>query len=187
MGILVVVPIGATVLILVWIFNAIDGILKPLITSIWGHHIAGIGFGITILLIYLVGVVTNNYLGKRLISYGDSLLARVPLVRQLYTGIKQILESFYQPRKAGFLEVVFVEFPREGMRAIGFVTNESTDQVGTKLLHIFVPTSPNPTSGFLQIVEENKVVRTTISVDDALKMVVSAGRVSPSEFDYKLF
>jgi len=187
MGILVVVPIGATVLILVWIFNAIDGILKPLITGIWGHHIAGIGFGITILLIYLVGVVTNNFLGKKLISYGDSLLSKVPIVRQLYTGIKQILESFYQPRKAGFLEVVLVEFPREGMRAIGFITNESTDQSGTKMLHIFVPTSPNPTSGFLQIVEENKVVRTTISVDDALKMVVSAGRVSPSEFDYKLF
>jgi len=187
MGILVVVPIGATVLILVWIFNAIDGILKPLITGIWGHHIAGIGFGITILLIYLVGVVTNNFLGKKLISYGDSLLSKVPIVRQLYTGIKQILESFYQPRKAGFLEVVLVEFPREGMRAIGFITNESTDQSGTKMLHIFVPTSPNPTSGFLQIVEENKVVRTTMSVDDALKMVVSAGRVSPSEFDYKLF
>ncbi len=178
MGILVVVPIGATVLILVWIFNAIDGILKPIIGSIWESAPAGIGFGVTIVLIYIVGVIANNIIGKRLIHYGESLLARVPLVRQLYTGIKQILESFYDPKKAGYLEVVLVEFPRKGMQAIGFVTNWSSDELGKKMLHVFVPTSPNPTSGFLQIIEEDQVMHTKMSIDDALKLVVSAGRVT---------
>ncbi len=178
MGILVVVPIGATVLILVWIFNAIDGILKPLIGSIWESAPAGIGFGVTIVLIYIVGVIANNIVGKRLIHYGESLLARVPLVRQLYTGIKQILESFYDPKKAGYLEVVLVEFPRKGMQAIGFVTNWSSNKLGKKMLHVFVPTSPNPTSGFLQIIEEDQVMHTNMSIDEALKLVVSAGRVT---------
>lgn len=178
MGILVVVPIGATVLILVWIFNAIDGILKPIIGSIWESAPAGIGFGVTIVLIYIVGVIANNIIGKRLIHYGESLLARVPLVRQLYIGIKQILESFYDPKKAGYLEVVLVEFPRKGMKAIGFVTNWSSDEFGKKMLHVFVPTSPNPTSGFLQIIEEDQVMHTKMSIDEALKLVVSAGRVT---------
>lgn len=182
MGILIVVPIGATVWILLWIFNGIDGFLQPIITGIWGHAIPGVGFGITLVLIYLAGVVANNIVGKRLISYGESLLARVPLIGQLYNGIRQIMVSFSRPSTTGFMEVVLVEFPREGMRAIGFITNEASDKSGKKLLHVFVPTSPNPTSGFLQIVGEDKVIRTKMSVDDAIKVVVSAGRVSPAEF-----
>lgn len=185
MGILIVVPIGATVLILVWIFNAIDGILEPVIKGVWGKPIAGVGFGITIVLIFLAGVITNNFIGKRLISYGESLLSRVPLVWQLYNGIKQILESFSRPSKTGYMEVVLIEFPRVGMRAIGFVTNEISDESGKKMYHIFVPTSPNPTSGFLQIVEEDKIIRTKMSIDDALKVVVSAGRMSPGKYGYQ--
>ena len=181
MGILIVVPIGATILILVWIFTAIDNILQPIISSIWGHTIAGIGFGITIVLIYLAGAVADNIIGKKLIHYGESLVARVPVVRQLYTGIKQILESFSKPGESGFKEIVLVEFPREGMRAIGFVTNESFDESGEKLLHVFIPTSPNPTSGFLQIMGEDKVTRTNMSVEDALKMIISAGKVLPTQ------
>jgi len=180
-GILVVVPIGVTVLILIWIFSGIDNVLQPVIKTVWGDTIPGVGFGITIVLIYLIGVIASNVLGKKLVGYGESLLAKVPGFRQIYTGIRQILLSFSAPRQAGFMQVVLVEFPRKGMRAIGFVTNESTDKAGETLLHIFVPTSPNPTSGFLQIVREDEIVRTKISVDDALKMLVSAGRVLPKE------
>lgn len=178
MGFLVVVPIGATVLILVWIFNSIDGILKPIIGSIWDEPPAGIGFGVTIVLIYVMGVVANNIVGKRLISYAETLLAKVPLVRQLYSGIKQIIESFSNPSEAGYLEVVLVEFPRKGMKAIGFITNRASDESGKSLLHVFVPTSPNPTSGFLQIIEEDQVIRTKMSIDEALRVVVSAGKVT---------
>jgi len=185
-GILVVVPIGVTILILYWIFVRLDNILQPIIRSIWGRTFPGVGFGATLVLIYLAGVIASNIVGTRLIHYGESFLARVPVVRQLYAGIKQILEGFSKPGKTGFMQVALVEFPREGMRAIGFITNESYDKSGERLLNVFIPTSPNPTSGFLEIVTEDKVIRTNISVDDALKMVVSAGRVSLEEVSDKL-
>lgn len=178
-GILTVVPPVATILILVWVFVRIDNILQPVIKFFWGEPVPGVGFGITVVLIYLIGIIASNVLGKRLIKYGESVLPLMPVVRQLYQGIKQILESFSAPSRAGYMQVVLVEFPRKGMRALGFVTNESSDKSGKKLLHIFVPTSPNPTSGFLEIVREDEIVRTNISVESALRMIVSAGRVSP--------
>ncbi len=185
-GILVVVPIGVTILIFVWIFVVLDNILQPVIRSIWGRTVPGVGFGVTIVIIYLAGVIASNIVGRRVIHYGEFLLAKVPAARQLYAGIKQILEGFSKPGKTGFMQVVLVEFPKEGMRAIGFITNESYGKSGERLLNVFIPTSPNPTSGFLEIVTEDKVIRTNISVDDALKMVVSAGRVSLQEVSDKL-
>jgi len=185
-GILIVVPIGAAILILRWLFFAIDNILQPVAESLLGYTIPGLGLGITVVLIYLTGLVATNVIGRRLIRYGESLLARVPLFRYLYTGIKQILQSFATSREGGFLQVVLVEFPKKGMRAIGFVTSESRVESGEKLLSVFIPTSPNPTSGYLEIVRENDVIRTNISVDDALKMVLSAGKVSLQEVTDRL-
>lgn len=185
-GIIVVVPLGASILILIWVFNGIDNILQPIIRAVLGKNIPGVGFGATVLLIYLAGVVASNLVGKKLINYGESLLARLPVFRQLYTGTKQILESFSAPRKTGFMQVVFVEFPRKGLRAIGFVTNELPTQSGGKLYNVFIPTAPNPTSGFLEIVREEDIIRTKIPVEEALKMVVSAGRVPIKEAVDKL-
>ena len=185
-GILIIVPIGAAILILRWLFFSIDNILQPVAESLLGYTIPGLGLGITVVLIYLAGVVATNVIGRRLIRYGESLLARVPLFRYLYTGIKQILQSFATPGEGGFLQVVLVEFPKKGMRAIGFVTSESRVESGEKLLSVFIPTSPNPTSGYLEIVRENDVIRTNISVDDALKMVLSAGKVSLQEVTDRL-
>ncbi len=178
-GTLVSIPLGVTIFILVWIFLTVDDLLEPLIIHIWGHDIPGIGFGVTVVLIFLVGVIASNLLGKRLIRYGESLLSRVPIFKQLYSTIKHIVDSFSAPDKSSFLQVVLVEFPRKGMRAIGFVTNESTDKSGQKLLNVLIPNSPNPMSGFLQIVKEEDVVRTKVSVDQALQMIVSAGRMTP--------
>lgn len=180
-GTIAVVPLGATILILTWIFVAIDNILQPIIKAIFGRPVTGAGFGITIVLIYLVGVIASNIVGKRLIRYGESALPWMPVVRQLYNSIKQILESFTSPERTGFMQVVLIEFPRKGMRVIGFVTNELCNEPGKKLLTVFIPTSPNPTSGFLEIVGEDEITRTDISVENALQMVISAGRVSPKE------
>jgi uncharacterized membrane protein len=185
-GILVVVPIIITILILVWLFNYIDNIAQPVAKSLLGHTIPGLGFGITALLIYLTGVVATSVIGKRLIRYGESLLARVPMFRYIYTSIKQIMEAFAGPREAAFLQVVLVEFPKKGMRVIGFVTSESRVECGENLLNVFIPTSPNPTSGYLEIVRESDIIRTNISIDDALKMVLSAGKVSLKEVTDKL-
>ncbi len=185
-GIFVAVPIGIVILILVWLFVSIDNILEPIVRAIFGHKIPGVGFGFTLLLIYLIGLTASNFIGKKLIVYGESLLSKVPIIWQLYSGIKQILESFRGNQKSGFMQVVLVEFPRKGMRTIGFITNETTDSEGRKLLNVFIPTAPNPTSGFLQIAREEDVIKTDIGVDDALKMVVSAGKVSPEEINSRL-
>ena len=185
-GIVTVVPIGATILILIWIFTAIDNVLQPVIREIWGHAITGVGFGVTIVLIYLIGVLASNVVGKRLIHYGEAALPWMPGFRQLYNGIKQILLSFSEPGKAGFMQVVLVEFPRKGMWTLAFVSSESTAQSGKTQLNIFIPGSPNPTSGFMQIVTEDEVIRTDISIEQALRMVVSAGRVSPEGIADKL-
>jgi len=180
-GILVTIPIGVTIWLLVWIVTSIDNILQPLVSSILGHTIPGLGFVIMVVLVYLVGVMASNVGARRLVDYGESLLGRVPIVRPIYSFIKQIVDSFSASGKAGFKQVVVAEFPMKGTRTIGFVTNESLDKAGEKLLYIFIPTAPNPTSGFLQIVREKDVIQVDMSVDDALKMVVSAGKVLPGE------
>ncbi|MFC1987849.1 DUF502 domain-containing protein [Chloroflexota bacterium] len=185
-GVVTVVPVGATILILIWIFTSIDNILQPVIRPIWGHTITGVGFGVTIVLIYLVGVLASNVAGKRLIHYGESVLPWMPGFRQLYNGIKQVLLSFSEPRKAGFMQVVLMEFPRKGIWSVGFITNELSAQSGETRLNVFIPTAPNPTSGFLQIAKEDEVIRTDISIEQALRMVMSAGRVSPEGIADKL-
>lgn len=180
-GILVIVPLGATVLILVWIFTTIDNILQPIIKFIAGHPIPGIGFGVAVVLIYLIGVVVSNIGGKKLLEYGEFLLARVPVVRPLYASIKQILESFSAPGKAGFGQTALVEFPRKGIWSVGFITSETQSQSGETWLNIFIPNAPNPTSGFFQIVKADEVIRTDIPANKALRMIISAGKVSYEE------
>lgn len=186
MGLVLVVPLGLTAWILVWIFNSIDNILGPYIEKLLGFYYPGIGFGVMVVLIYLIGLLAGNFVGRRLIHFGESLLARVPVVRPLYSGIKQILESFSSPGTTGFMQVVLVEYPRKGIKAIGFITNELTDSSGQKLVNVFIPTAPNPTTGFLQIMKEEEIARTKLSVDDAIKMVVSAGRTTPERAGDKL-
>jgi len=185
-GIIVTIPIGVIVWLVIWIFTSIDGILQPAVSSILGRTIPGLGFVILIVLVYLVGVMASNFVTRRLVNYGQSLLSRIPIVRPIYSSIKQIADSFSASGKTGFKQVVIAEDPMKGTRTIGFVTNESLDKAGNRLLYIYIPTTPNPTSGFLQIVKEEDVIQVDMSVDDALKMVVSAGKVLPGEISDKL-
>jgi uncharacterized membrane protein len=185
-GLLVIVPLGASILILIWIFNSIDNILQPIIRTIWGQNIPGVGFGVTVILIYLAGVVARNVIGKRIFKWGDSVLNRVPVFRLLYRSIRQILTSFSIDDNTGFMQVVLVDFPYRGMKAIAFITNEIIDKDGKKSISVLIPTAPNPTSGFMEIVKEEDIIRTKISVDEAVKMIVSAGRIMPSDIQMKL-
>ena len=185
-GLVVIVPLGATVLILVWLFTSIDDILQPGVRAIWGHNIAGVGFGVTVILIYVVGAIARNVFGKRIVKFFNSVLDRVPVFNLLYRGIRQILESISSAGKTNFMQVVLAEFPRKGQKAIGFVTNEMTDKNGQKWLNVLIPTAPNPATGFLEILKEEDVVRTNISVDDAVKMVISAGMTMPDEVKDKI-
>ena len=184
-GILVVVPLGIAIWILAWVFTSIDNILQPIIEGRLGYPIPGLGFGIAIILIYLIGIVAENIIGGRLIRFGESLLTRVPVFRQIYTGAKQVVEGLSGAgvNKAAFREVVFVEFPREGMQTIAFITSELTDKSGKKLFIVYVPTAPLPTSGYLVIVTEDKLMRTNIPIDEAMKMVISSGMILPTRLD----
>ena len=185
-GLLVIVPIGIAIWVLVWMFEVVDGFLQPVIQLIIGRTIPGAGFAVTIVLIYLAGVIADNVIGERLIRYGESLLSRVPVFRYVYTGVKNLVDGFSMPGKGGFSQVVLIEFPMRGMRTVGFVTGEILAEDGEKLLNVFVPQAPTPTTGFLEIVSEKDVVRIDMSIEDALKMVVSAGAFSPPGIRAKL-
>lgn len=186
-GIITLVPFAATIWIVYWIFTRIDDILQPIIKDIWGHNIPGVGFGATLLLILLAGFIGSNVIGKRLVLYAESITPGFPIVHQLYSGIKQILESFSSPTGTGRMPPVLIEFPKKGMKSLGFITSELNDDSGKKLFVVFIPTVPNPTTGFAVIVEESEIIRTNISIEDALKMVVSAGKVITPEAADNMF
>jgi len=183
-GLIVVVPIGLTVWILIWIFNGVEDLLSPVVAWIFerfgAEPITGVGFGITVLLIFVIGIIMTNVVGRRIVRWGESMLGKVPVARLLYVAFREVFRGFSEENANSFLAVVLVEFPAKGMRTIGFITKEDVDKDGRPVFNVFIPTTPNPTSGFLEILHENDIIRTRISVEDALKMVISGGRMSPS-------
>lgn len=178
-GIIVVVPIAGTIFILHWLFFSIDGLLAPLVEAIFGRNIVGVGFIMMLIVVYLAGIIGANVIGKRIIRRSELFLAAVPMVRSIYNTFKQVLESIILPTKGGFKEVVLVEFPRLGMRTIGFVTNRVKDSAGRDYVNVYIPTTPNPTSGYLEIIPADEVTPTGWSVEDAVKIVISGGMISP--------
>ena len=110
-GLLAILPLGVSIWILVWLFNTIDDILQPVIFKIWEKNIPGVGFGVTIILIFLIGIFARNVIGHRIIHWGDSMLNKVPVFRLLYRALRQIMTSFSMPDKTGFMQVVLVDFP----------------------------------------------------------------------------
>jgi uncharacterized membrane protein len=126
--------------------------------------------------------LARNFIGKRLVRFGNSMMMRVPVFRGLYNSIRQIIESVATPDKASFMQVVLVEFPRRETWTVGFVTKEIITDSGEKLINVLIPTSPTPWSGFFQVLREKDVIRTKISVEDAVKMIVSGGMTTPPAF-----
>jgi len=182
-GLLIVFPLAIAVWFLWWLFSSVDNLLQPLIEAIFEREIPGLGFGIFLVLTYITGIIASNYLGKKLIRSAESILTRVPVFRQIYIGAKQVVEGLSGAgmNKAAFREVVFVEFPRDGMTTLAFITNEVTNKSGEKIYAIYIPTAPIPTSGYFEMVTEDKITHTDISVDEGLKIVISSGMILPSE------
>ena len=112
-----------------------------------------------------------------MLSFGEKIVDQIPVIKYVYRGIKQIILSFSAPRQTGFMQVVFVEYPRKGIHSIGFITNILHTETENKYYTVFIPTSPNPTSGYMEVVKEEELIKTDISVEEALRVVVSAGRV----------
>jgi uncharacterized membrane protein len=178
-GLVVTVPIGLTIWIFVWLFTEIDKLLQPVIKAIFGHEIIGVGFGVIVVLVFIVGTIATNVIGKRIVHWSESLLEKVPITRTIYVAIKQIAQSFSDPQKPRFMQVVLIEFPVKGMKTIAFITNEEKDKSGKKFFNVFIPTALNPTGGFVEIVREEDIIRTNLSVEEGLKMAISAGSMSP--------
>ena len=190
-GLKIIIPLAVTLFVLIWVLGKIDNILQPIFTNYLGRRIPGIGLITLIVLVFIVAIIMSTRPGRWLTYKFERLVLHIPLLRSLYNAVKQIFESFTtQAEGASFLYVVFIEFPREGMKTVGLVTNRFTSDSGEELLHVFIPTAPNPTNGFLEIVKATDVTPTNMSIDDALKMVMSAGKIaapqSRQSFDHNL-
>ena len=180
-GLFVVVPVGITIFILKFLFNFADGILGSYLDSLLSafihreYHIPGLGMLIGFVVIYLSGVLATNVIGTRLIKWWDGLLSRIPLVKSIYSSSKQLTQVFKEG-KTSYRKAVFVEWPRSGVRAVGFVTAEVMRD-GEKLVVVYIPTMPNPTSGFALFFHESDVHDSGMTVEEAVKFVVSGGAV----------
>jgi len=179
-GLLVVVPAAASVAILWWLVTLLTGWLPER----WSQpHYRLLALFVLIVLTTVVGWVTRLMIGKRMVSLSEELIGRVPVLNRTYGFMKEISQTLLSGRKTMFQRVVLVEFPRPGIYSIGFVTSETSGeaQVKTKerVVNVFVPTTPNPTSGFLVLVPQEKVITLEMSVGDGMKMVISGGSVVP--------
>jgi uncharacterized membrane protein len=180
-GLFVVIPIGITIFILSFLFNFTDGILGSYLDrlfSIITHqelHVPGLGIITGAVVIYLAGLLATNVLGTQLLKAGDNLMSRIPLVNAIYSSSKQLIKVFREG-KTSYRRAVFVEWPRPGVKAVGFVTAEVMRN-GERLVVVYIPTMPNPTSGFALFFREEEVFESGMTVEEAVKFVVSGGAV----------
>ncbi len=189
-GLLIWVPIVITLWVLNFIISAMEPTLK-LLPPEWqpdrllGFHIPGFGLILALLIVFVTGLVTANYLGQRLVKFGESILGRIPVVRSIYSSVKQVSDTLFSDSGNAFRKALLVQYPRAGCWTIAFQTGVPTRQVtsltGEKLISVYVPTTPNPTSGFFLMMKESEVQELDMSVDAALKYVVSMGVVAPDQ------
>ncbi|HUI46703.1 MAG TPA: DUF502 domain-containing protein [Nitrospirota bacterium] len=181
-GLLVILPVWATYYVLTALLGVIDGILGDLPARIVGRRVPGLGIVTLILFVLFTGVLFANYVGSRIVSISDELLHRVPLVRGVYFTVKQVMETFSM--KHQFHGVALVEYPRKGCWSVGFMTGEtqgvSLGMTG-RFVTVFVPTTPNPTAGFLLILPEAEVKRLDMTVEQGMKFIISLGLVPMDE------
>jgi uncharacterized membrane protein len=180
----VTVPVIATFLALQFLFRWLDGILGPWIAELLGRRVPGLGLVATILLILLMGIVAKNILGRRIIAFGDALVDRVPLVRRIYRTTKEIVDAITLPKKQLFREVVMIEYPRPGIHSYGFVTSYTmlhADGCSEKVANVFLPNPPVPTTGLMVAVPLGQLSYLDVSVDEALKLILSGGVVMPDD------
>ncbi len=187
-GLLVAVPLIVTYLVLRFLFVTIDGLLNPVVFRLLGYDIPGLGVFVTLLLVLLAGIVATNFIGARLFHIGDRFLARTPLVRIVYTAARQLVYSLLAPRARAFSEVVLIEYPRPGLYAIGFLARRPRlrrPDMEQEMALVFVPSTPTPFSGMVVLVPCSDIYPLEITVEEAVKVLVSGGVVAPELFRMK--
>ncbi len=187
-GLLVIAPLAITIWVLQWIIGTLDQTLL-ILPQAWhpdrllGFHIPGFGVLLALGILLLVGAAASNFLGKKLVVWGDALLGRIPVVRSIYTSVKQVSDTLFSPSGNAFRTAVLVQWPRPDVWTIGFVTGTPGGDVNNYLVgdyvSVYVPTTPNPTGGYFVMLRKSDCIELKMDVDEALKYVVSMGVVIP--------
>ena len=191
-GIVVIAPVGLTIWLIWTLFGWVDGFVLPLVPQRFnpeqyiGINLRGVGVIIFLLFTIMVGWIAKGLIGRSLIRFGESVVDRTPVVRSIYSGIKQIAETVFAQSERSFEKACLIEYPRKGIWAIGFISTEAKGEIAEKttamggLQSVFVPTTPNPTSGFLLFFPAEDVIELDMTIEDAAKLVISAGLVYPN-------
>ncbi|MET1114913.1 MAG: DUF502 domain-containing protein [Comamonas sp.] len=189
-GLLVIVPGVITVWVLNWIVGMLDQTLN-ILPAAWqpdrllGLHIPGFGVLLTLAILLIVGFAASNFAGRKLVSWGDAVVSRIPVVRSIYSSVKQVSDTLFSESGNAFRTAVLVQWPREGVWTVAFVTGSPSGEIAAYLrdeyLSVFVPTTPNPTGGYFVIVRKSDCIELDMSVDAALKYIVSMGVVTPPD------
>jgi len=196
-GLVICAPLAITAYLTWTLIKWVDGWVKPYLPDIYNpdqylpFSVPGFGLLIALVAITIIGFLTANLIGRSILSYGEYLLSRMPLVRNIYSALKQIFETVFREGSDSFQSVVLVEYPRKGIWALAFVATDTLGEVQARLdepagrtVSVFLPTTPNPTSGFLLFVPADDVIPLDLGVEEAAKLVISAGLVAP-EFEDK--
>jgi len=182
-GLVILLPTVITVYVLYRFFISVDNLLKPLAVKYPILDFPGLGFVGVVLIILLTGILAGNLIGRRVIGWFERLIGSIPMISRIYIAIKQISEVFFKPERTVFKEAVLIEYPRPGIFVIGFVTSyysfKGDDGAERRFVNVFLPTTPNPTSGLFLMVPDDEVTPMNCSMEDALKMVISGGAVLP--------
>ena len=186
-GLLIWVPLGVTVMVIKLLVGMMDKTLvwipeKYQPDVLLGFHVPGMGVVLAVIIVLGTGIIVANLFGRKLVQFWESLLSQIPLVRTIYISVKQILETVFSSGQS-FRKVLLVEYPRKGLWTLAFQSSttrgEAQTKTGTEIVNVFIPTTPNPTSGFFIMVPREDVVELDMSVDDGLKMIISAGVMVP--------
>jgi len=188
-GLVVAAPVTITAALVMWFVDLVDAWFTPMIPPRYRPEqyldftIPGLGVVVAVVLLTLLGALTANLFGRTLVNYGERLVGRMPLVRNIYGALKQIFETVLSKSQQSFREVALIEYPRRGLYSIAFVTTTTKGEVQARadedMVSVFMPTTPNPTSGFLLFVPRRDIIKLDMSVEDAAKLVISAGLVAP--------
>jgi uncharacterized membrane protein len=179
-GLFVLIPLLVTLCVVYLVVSFLDAIASPLFDnitiSLMGRslYVPGLGLLLFVIITYVAGVLTSNYAGKKLVVWGEALLKRIPFIKSIYSSTQDFIEAFSSEKLKSFREVVLVEFPHKGSYALGFVTSRVHHEARV-FCTVFVPTTPNPTSGYLILVSQEELQRLTMPVDEAIKYVISLG------------
>jgi uncharacterized membrane protein len=183
-GLLAIIPIWGTYLVLKTLLETLDGFVGNTLRQHLPYYIPGLGIIVLLLLIFTVGLLTANYLGQRLVAWGEEIMEHLPFVRSVYSTIKSMVGMVSTGGKENFRRVVLIEFPRKGQYSLAFVTGVTEGEIqrltDEKMVNVYVPTTPNPTSGYLLFVPESEIIPVSMTVEDGMKMIISGGLFTPT-------